>query len=53
MEVLAMGGYGGYVWSSFILCAIVLVICDMRARRRQNMVYRDIEVRIKALGDEE
>jgi heme exporter protein CcmD len=53
MEVFAMGGYGAYVWSSFILCTVVLVICDWRARRRQKMVYRDIEVRIKALGDEQ
>ncbi len=27
MEVLAMGGYGAYVWSSFGLTLIVVVIC--------------------------
>jgi heme exporter protein CcmD len=53
MEVFAMGGYGGYVWSSFLLGAIVLVICDWRARLRQKTIYREIEVRIKALGDEQ
>jgi heme exporter protein CcmD len=51
MEALSMGGYGAYVWSCFIMGAVVLVICDWRARRRQKQVYRDIEVRIKALGE--
>lgn len=46
-----MGGYGAYVWTSFFLAGAVLVICDWRARLRQRRVYRDIEVRIKALGD--
>jgi len=51
MEALSMGEYGAYVWSSFLLAAAVLIICDWRARLRQRRVYRDIEVRIKALGD--
>ena len=53
MEVLAMGEYGAYVWSSFILATAVLIILDWRARLRQRRVYRDIEVRIKALGDDQ
>lgn len=53
MEVLAMGEYGAYVWSSFILATVVLIILDWRARLRQRRVYRDIEVRIKALGDDQ
>ena len=52
MDALGMGGYGAYVWSSFLLGAAVLIICDWRARLRQRRVYRDIEVRIKALGDQ-
>ena len=35
------------------LAAAVLLICDWRARVRHRQVYRDIEVRIKALGDEQ
>ena len=52
MEGLTMGSYGAYVWSCFILCGLVFLICDWRARSLQRKVYRDIEVRIKALGDE-
>ncbi len=52
MEALTMGSYGAYVWTCFILGALVLLICDWSARSRQRTVYRDIEVRIKALGDE-
>ncbi len=48
---LSMGGYGAYVWTCFLLTAVVLVICEWRARLLHRRVYRDIEVRIKALGD--
>ena len=48
---LSMGGYGAYVWTCYALAAVVLVICEWRARLRHRRVYRDIEVRIKALGD--
>jgi len=33
MDVLAMNGYGGYVWSSFGLTAAVLVWNVIRANR--------------------
>ena len=51
MEVFAMGGYGAYVWTCYLMTAVVLIVCDWRARLRQRRVYRDIEVRIKALGE--
>jgi heme exporter protein CcmD len=49
MEALAMGGYGAYVWTCFGLTLAVLIINEWRIRARQASVYRDIEVRIKAL----
>lgn len=51
MELLSMGGYGAYVWSCYGLTFAVLIILEWRARLRHRKVYRDIEVRIKALGD--
>lgn len=51
MEAFAMGGYGAYVWTCYLMTAVVLIVCDWRARLRQRRVYRDIEVRIKALGE--
>ncbi len=51
MEALAMGDYGAYVWSCFALTLIVVIFCDWRARLRHKRVYRDIEVRIKALEE--
>ena len=53
MESLAMGGYGAYVWTCFAMTAVVIIICEWRARLRHRRVYREIEVRIKALGDSE
>ena len=51
MEKLAMGSYGVYVWSCFGLTLIVVLFSEWRARLRHKRVYRDIEVRIKALGE--
>jgi heme exporter protein CcmD len=51
MESLAMGGYAAYVWTCFGLGAAVLIINEWRVRARQAAVYKEIEVRIKALED--
>ncbi len=52
MQKLAMSGYGFYVWTSFALMAIVVLINEWTARRRCRTVYREVEVRIKALEDQ-
>lgn len=49
MESLAMGGYGGYVWSSFGLMFIVVVISAVQARIRHQRALRDVTRRIKAM----
>ena len=51
MDALAMGKYGIYVWSCFALTFIVVAIAEWRSRARHKRVYRDIEVRIKALEE--
>jgi heme exporter protein CcmD len=51
MDKLAMGGYGAYVWSCFALTFAVLFFNTWRARIRHRSVYRDIEVRIKAVEE--
>jgi heme exporter protein CcmD len=51
MDALGMSGYGAYVWSCFGLALVVVLFVDWRARLRQKRVYRDIEVRIKALEE--
>ncbi|MDH3441702.1 MAG: heme exporter protein CcmD [Gammaproteobacteria bacterium] len=48
-EILAMGGYGAYVWSSFGLTLIVLVICVVQGRRRHTSVLHDVKTRIRAM----
>jgi len=49
MEALAMDKYGAYVWTCFALTFAVYVINEWRAHARHRRVYRDIEVRVKAL----
>ena len=53
MDAFAMGDYGPYVWSCVALTLVIVVISDWRARLRHKRVYRDIEVRLKALEDRE
>lgn len=53
MEALAMGGYGAYVWSSFGLTFIVLVICVIQAKRRHTLIYNAIRTRLLAMETEQ
>lgn len=53
MDFFAMGGYGAYVWSCVALTFVIVLIIDWRARLRHKRIYRDIEVRLKALEDRE
>lgn len=52
MEMLAMGGYGAYVWSSFGLTGIVLIVCVMQVRGRHKAVINDVRTRIRAMESE-
>ena len=51
IEKLAMSGYGFYVWTCFALMVVVVLVNEWSARRRYRTVYREVEVRIKALED--
>ena len=48
-EMLAMGNYGAYVWSSFGLTLMVLIICVVQGRRRHAWVLHDVRTRIRAM----
>jgi len=47
--MLAMGGYGAYVWTSFGLTLGVLIICVLQGRRRHSRVTSDVRTRIQAM----
>ena len=52
-EMLSMGDYGAYVWSCVALTFVIVLVSDWRSRIRHKRIYREIEVRLKALGDRE
>lgn len=52
MEILAMGKYGAYVWSSFALAAIVLLVCVLQARQRHKNVMNELRTRITTMEPE-
>ena len=48
MDILSMGGYGGYVWTSYALTAIVVVICYLQSRRRLRRIRDELKARLLA-----
>ena len=48
MEVLSMGKYSAYVWSSFGLALLVFVFVEWRTRVRHRKVHNDVRMRIRA-----
>ncbi len=41
-EFFAMGGYGFYVWGSFGVCALLMVVEPILARKRQKDILRSL-----------
>lgn len=46
-EFLAMGGYGAYVWSSYAIFLIVLLIDFISPWRRRHQVLTELRGRLK------
>ena len=42
-EFFAMGGYGLYVWSSFGICAVVLLLEPLSIRARKKVIIRRLK----------
>ena len=45
-EALAMGGYGIYVWPSFIVAAIIIsgmLACSLRSLRRAQKTLKNLK----------
>jgi heme exporter protein CcmD len=51
MEALAMGDYGAFVWSSFGVMFIVVILSAVQARHRHQRTLRDITQRIKSMDN--
>ncbi len=47
MELLAMGEYGAFVWSSYLLTLVVVVISAIQGRRRHQQITDTITQRLK------
>ena len=47
MEWLALGGYGGYVWGSYGVAALAVIIelALLGARRRRALIQAKLETR--------
>jgi heme exporter protein D len=41
-EFFAMGGYALYVWGSFVVCAVIMVMEPMLAKKRQRDILRTL-----------
>ena len=47
MELLAMGEYGVFVWSSYLLTLLVVVISAIQGRRRHQRITHTIRQGLK------
>ena len=43
MELLAMGEYGPFVWSSYFLALIVVIVSAIQARQRHRQIATEYE----------
>jgi heme exporter protein D len=41
-EFFAMGGYALYVWGSFVVCAAIMVMEPILAKKRQRDILRTL-----------
>jgi heme exporter protein D len=41
-EFFAMGGYGFYVWGSFGVCALLMIVEPIMANRRRKHILRSL-----------
>ncbi len=46
-ELLSMGGYGSYVWSSYAIFALALLIDYLAPKLRNRQVIADLRGRMK------
>lgn len=49
MEKFAMGDYGAYIWSSYALTVIVVVIASIQGYLRHTKALSDIRANLKAM----
>ncbi|HRE17280.1 MAG TPA: heme exporter protein CcmD [Rhodocyclaceae bacterium] len=47
-DFIAMGGYAGYVWGSFGVTALILVVEPMLARRAQRQTIARLKRQLRA-----
>jgi heme exporter protein CcmD len=47
MEIFAMGEYGSFVWTSYLLTLAVVVVSTIQGRRRHQQVAHTITQRLK------
>lgn len=47
-EFIDMGGYGAYVWSSYGICCILLIINTIQPILRERKTIRDLQKRFQS-----
>jgi len=50
-EFFSMGGYGTYVWSSYAICAVVLLANVVQPLLRERKTLRELRKRLQSNPD--
>ena len=53
MEIFALGEYGSFVWSSYLLTLLVVVVSTVQAKRRHRQIANEIRQGLKVEGTSE
>ena len=52
-EFINMGGYAAYVWSSYAICSVVLLINVIQPILRERKTIRELHKRLQAHKDKQ
>lgn len=53
MDMLSMGEYGAYVWTSYALTLAVVLVCFLQGRRRHRRIRDELLARHRAMENSE
>ncbi len=52
-EFLSMGGYATYVWSSYGICCVVLILNIIQPLKRERKTIRELQKRLQSQKDKQ
>lgn len=52
-DFFSMGGYAAYVWSSYGICCVILILNVIQPLMRERKIIRELQKRLQSRKDEQ